>query len=477
MSQARHYWERTSGESAQLLDQLAERGEDRPVLLRGATIVSMDGAVGDFAEGDILIRGSDIAEVAQSIEAPDDAIVLELRGAIVIPGLVDGHRHSWQNSLRRLIPDATIDEYMETTHFGVAQHYRPEDMYVGNLVSLWGALDSGVTTVLDFSHNTRTPEHSDAVFESYPATGIRAVHASAAPNFGEWAQHWPDDLERLRDRYVVPGGLVSLRMAVDAARVHRIDRLLDIAREAGLGITFDGVVGRASSDEVAWLGREGKLAPDVTLVHCTALEDDAWDAIQGSGARVTLSVTSDEQIGLGDAYPPIQTVLDRGILPALSVDVEISLATDMFAQMRATLTTQRMAAAARQYRGDPDAPARITTADVLEYATVGGARANGLESLVGSITPGKRADLVVITAEEANNLPLNNAIGTVVLAADTRNVDTVFVGGRVRKWAGELVGIDLARLRDLSANSRDYLLGVSGLTASVVRSPSPRGNR
>jgi cytosine/adenosine deaminase-related metal-dependent hydrolase len=248
---------------------------------------------------------------------------------------------------------------------------------------------------------------------------------------------------------------------------------MSYARDNGFAITFDGVMGPPSSDEVEDIGRAGALGPDVTLVHCTDMSAEAWRHIAGSGARVTLAPTSDEQLGLADGIPPVQRALDSGVRPSLSVDVEISLSSDMFTQMRCVLATQRMHATQRRYRGDTSAPAFITNRDVLDFATAQGAADVGLGDQIGTLTPGKQADIVAIRAEEINNLPLNNAIGTIVQGTDTRNVDTVFIGGKLRKWRGELIGADINRVRRLAYESRDYLTARAGFAVNPVE-PAPR---
>ena len=425
----------------------------RPVLLRGGTVLTMDGT--DLPRGDVLIDGGVIAAVGASLDAPD-ASVVDVAGAIVLPGLVDGHRHCWQNAFRRLIPDADMAAYMATTHGGMALHYTPEDMYAGTLATVAGALDGGVTTVLDLSHNSRTPEHSDAVLRAYADAGIRAVHAGAPPNAGSWSEHLPEDLLRLRA--TAPDG-VTVRMAVDFRRVWPAPELFGWARAHGFGITVDAMIGAQAAAEVAGWAAAGLLGPDVTLVHCTAFPAEVWRAIADSGAAVTLAATSDQQLGLGDGVPPIQAALDHGIDPALSVDVEITLASDLYAQMRAVMTTQRMMTSG----------AGVGTRDLLRYATVAGARSVGLGSVTGRLAPGLAADVVVIGAEDVNNLPLNDAYGTVVLGTDARNVDTVFVGGRLRKWRGQLVGLDVDRLRGLVHASRDRLSALSGWATDPTR--------
>lgn len=467
------YYEQDPAVAAEVLERLEATATDprRRVLLRGATVITMDPNVGDLLRGDVLVRGSEISAVGADLgeaEGDGQALVVDLTGMVLIPGFCDAHRHCWQNQFRRVLCDVDdLDTYMASTHGGIAPHYRPEDIYIGNRVSLLGALDAGVTCLLDFAHNSRSAAHSDAAFRAYRDTGVRAVHVSAPPNAGTWDNQWPDDVARLKEEYGRSDELVTVRMGIDL-RPRPDAALVQRGRDAGVAITIDGVMGATSSFEIQQLGLAGGLGPDVTLVHCTDLTDPTWRLIADSGTRVTLAPTSDEQLGLADALPPVQKALDCGIRPSLSVDIEVALATDMFSQMRAVLATQRMHAAARRYHGDQDAPAMISTRDVLEFATVQGARDVGLAHAVGSLTPGKQADVVAIRAEDVNNFPLNNAVGTVVLGSDARNVDTVMVAGAVRKWRGALVGQDLASVRRAAYESRDYVAAQAGFPIDVL---------
>lgn len=467
----RAYYEVTDDEAARLRERLTAETHHREVLLRGATVVSMDPATGDLSPGDVLISGEKIAAVGADLlgRTGPGTVVVDMAGMILMPGLIDNHRHCWQNAFRRLIADADLDTYVATTHGGMALHYRPEDMYIGVLATVLGAIDQGVTTVVDFSHNSRSREHSDAVFAGYAEAGIRAVHASAAPNAGEWEQQWPDDLARLRDSYCAGGSsLCTVRMGLDIRRVRPVRELLRTAREEGLGITFDGVLGAGAAPEIAELAREGLLGPDVTLIHCTDLPHEVWAMLADSGTQVTLATTSDQQIGIATGLPPIQTALDHGIRPSLSVDVEISLAADMFTQMRATLMTQRMGVAMHRYRAETGCPDMLTNRDVLEFATVQGAQGNGLGAVTGTLSPGRAADIVALRAEDITNMPLNNAVGTIVQGVDSSHVDTVFVGGRLRKWRRELVGADVDRIRRQLRASRDHIAAAAGWAVDVL---------
>lgn len=467
---ARRYWQISASEWAAALERILSGPP--AVLLHGATVLTMDDAIGDLAVGDVLLRGEHVSAVGADLgsQVPDGTVVVDMGGMVLIPGLVDGHRHCWQNAFRKLIVDANLSEYIATTHGGMALHYQPEDMYIGDLATMLGALDGGVTTVLDLSHNSRTRRHSDEVLRAYVTAGIRAVHASAPPNAGEWEEQFPEDMLRLRDE-VAPenGGRTTIRMAIDMRRIRPVPELLNFARENGFAITFDGVMGPGSSAELAEWGRAGLLGPDVSIVHCTDMSDETWGLLAESGCGVTLAPTSDEQIGLADALPPIAKTLEFGIEPSLSVDVEISLASDMFTQMRTILTTQRMLATHSSYHGGGADPRLISNRDVLRYATVEGAKHVGLGHVCGRIAPGLAADIVAIRAEDVNNMPLNNAIGTVVQGTDSRNVDAVFIAGRPRKWAGAIVGIDIDEVRAQLYESRDRLAAASGWNIDITR--------
>lgn len=434
-------------------------------LFRGATVLTMDPALGELADADVLVVGDRIEAVGPGLEAPEGAEIIDARRHIIMPGFVDGHRHCWQGSLRRLITEADLPKYMSVTHDGVARHYRPEDMYAGDLVALLGALDHGFTSVLDLSHNTRSRAHADAVFRAYRDAGIRAIHASAPPNAYEWEEHWPDDLERLKE--IVAGeDLITLRMAIDMRRIRPIEELMGIARDLGLGIHIDGAMGAATSDELTGLGVAGLLGPDVSVVHATSLADAAWDQLSATGTRIVLATTSDEQLGLAGAIPPVQRLMDYRMRPGLSVDVEISLAGDPFTQMRATMLTQRMLAVADQMAGKP--PVRLLeSSEVLEWATVGGAEASGVADVTGTIAPGKQADLLLIDTDDIAAIPGGaNTAGTIVHGIDRSNIRGVLVAGKVRKWDGRLVDVDLERVRALAEASREYLLERAGFTLS-----------
>lgn len=446
-------------------DQGKDWNNGRRILLKGGTILSMDPGVGDFLAGDVLIDGTKISKVDRSVSA-DGATVIDAAGTIIIPGFVDSHRHAWQNFFRRAIPHAPLlSDYSAFTHAGIAAFCRPQDHYAGNLITGLGAISSGVTSMLDYSHNTRTAGHADRAIEAHFDSGLRAVFAYGPVSFGTWDQQYPQDIARVKRKFFSSGnGRVSLRLATSL-----IEENFALARANGVRITCDAAFVRSPPDPdyVATLmdfGRRGLLGPDVTLIHATAFPDEVFQMIRDTGTRVSLAPTSDAHYRtLGDSVTPIQKVFDYGIVAGLGVDVEVSLSGDFFSQMRMAFYVQRMLANKRSIDGDAFAPAEVHPRRILELATMGGAACNGLQNDVGSLTPGREADILMIEADDILNMPLNNAVGTVLFGADTSSVRNVFIGGRLMKWDGKLVGVDIGRVRALVHASRDHLARESGL--------------
>ncbi|MFJ1607982.1 amidohydrolase family protein [Streptomyces sp. NPDC088253] len=451
--------------SAAVLDELRRRPADRRrILFTGATIVTMDPGHGVIDRGDLLVEGDTITAVGPDLSA-GDAVVVDATGTILAPGFVDTHRHAWEAQLRRIMPDVDdLGGYVMATLAGYATVYRPEDMYIGTRLAALTAIDSGITTLLDFSHNSRTREHSDAAIEALAGTGIRGVHASMGPHFGAWDRQWPGDLTRIKDQYFSSDDqLLTLRLATLATdeiagpALAYGPELAHVAKDLDIGVSVDAVFGTSSSEAVLRWAEDGVLSPDVTLIHSTGLTSEAWKAMGDTGTTVALAPTSDAQIGLETAIPAVDEALAVGIRPGLSIDVEVALASDMFTQMRALHAIQRMRAVNAAYGTGGDL-SRITTHDVLDFATLQGARTNGLASVTGSLTPGKKADLLVVQAEDLNNMPLNDPIGTLVLGSDARNITAVLINGEPRKWNGQVLDVDLPALRSAVHASREYVL-------------------
>jgi cytosine/adenosine deaminase-related metal-dependent hydrolase len=415
----------------------------RRTLLKGGCVLSLDPKIGDFDVADVLIDGSRIVEVRPNITATADLI--DASSTIVMPGFVDTHRHMWQGALRNILPDGLLSDYGRDITGTARSVMRPEDAHAGNLVSALGAINAGVTTVLDWSHIGNSPAHADACIAALRETGIRAVYGyngSAA------------ELRRLRKTsFASNDQLLTLAYATGASPPDWA-----AAREVGASISLHA---GGSLDAVAAV-----MGPDVTYIHGTTFTGEAWKRIAGSGGH--LSIAAPIEMEMGHGIPPIQAALDHGIRPSLSVDVETQMPSDFFTQMRTIFTLQRMQALARQRNGEANVPRLLTVKEVVEFGTVAGARANRLDSRVGTLTPGKDADIVMLRLDAINVLPVNNAYGAIVLGMDTSNVDTVIIRGTIRKRHGQLVGVDLARINRLAEQSRDYILGKTGWRRSRI---------
>ena len=432
------------------------------ILVRRATIISMDPKIGDVVQGDILIEGKKLVAVGGALNV-SGAETIDASNMIAIPGFVDAHRHSWEGQLRRINPNAaTLDAYSAATHQSFAKAYRPEDMYAGNLVTALGCIDSGITCIIDNSHNSRSAKHSDMAIKALFDSGIRGVHASGAPQAGDWDHQWPQDLSRLKKQFFASDDqLVTLRIFAGPVREQWA-----LARQLGLRITME-FQGPAMAKLMDQFAADNLLGPDVTFNHCGNLPESTWENIKKAGVTIDVCPRSDSQYGLGEGFPAYQHALDHGLKPGFSIDNETSYSTDMFTEMRVAFHIQRAVATNRRVNGDAKAPAPVSVRDVLECATVNGAVCAGLADKIGSLTPGKEADLVLIRTDDINLYPSNNAIGTVVAAADRSNVDTVIIGGVVKKRHGKLVGVDPAHIRKLADESRRYLFAKTGYKPDI----------
>jgi len=409
-------------------------------LLKGGTIISMDAKIGDLAKGDVLVEGAKIAAIAPEITAAG-AQVIDAANSIIMPGLVDCHRHSWEAQLRRINPNSpTLADYSNATHLSFAKFYRPQDHYVGNYLTAVGCIDYGITCVIDNSHNSRSAAHSDAAVEALIDGGIRAVHASGPPGAGDWAHQWPQDLERLQKKYFSSTDqLVTLRMFSGPIREN-----WEFARKLGLRITteFQGPQQAALLDPLA---ADKLVGPDNTFNHCGALPERTWQIIVDSGANIDVCPRSDAQYALGEGVCALQHAWDHGIKPGFSVDNETSYSGDMFMEMRVAFYLQRAVAKNKAFLGDQNPP-----------------------------KPLMKADIVLIQTDELNLYPPNNALGVVVQAADRGNVDTVIIGGRVRKYRGKVVGLDMNRLKGIVDESLGHLFTAVGYKPDIFAELLPK---
>jgi 5-methylthioadenosine/S-adenosylhomocysteine deaminase len=429
-------------------------------LIRGGTVLSLDPSVGDFTNADVLIDGGEIVQIGPGLAAAD-AEVIDASGMIVMPGFVDSHRHIWEGLLRNIGTDVPLEgrsSYISFVLHKLAPAFRAEDAYIGDLISALGAIDAGITTLLDWSHIQGSPAHTDAVVQALRDSGLRAVFAYGFPWWGKWEERQPSWFVRAAsEHFSTKDQMLTLALAAPGPEFTDFEVTRDhwkLARETGARITTHVGVGSYGQDgKVQEMGEAGLLGPDTTYIHCTTLNDTEIQMIVDTGG--TVSLASPVEMMMGHGMPPIQKFLDRGLRPSLSVDVETNVPSDMFNQMRSVLALQRASATAH---GKTPLP----TTEVLACATIEGARANGLDSKVGTLTPGKRADLIMLRTDRINVTPLNHPATAVVAGMDTGNVDTVLIDGRVMKRHGQLLHVDWPAVKRMAAESRDHVIAKSG---------------
>ena len=440
---------------------LARVQGQRRILLRGGVVLTLDRGIGDFAQADVLIENGKIREVRPNISVSgDDAAVIDATNRIVVPGFIDTHHHFYQGLLRSILTNGLLNpDYSRDIGNTLTPAYAPADAYAGVLVTALGMIDMGTTTAVDTSQVSHTPEHSDACIRALQESGIRAVYAywrGSGPDM-----RYPQDIVRLQRTYFSSQDqllTLALGAVLDA-------KVFAYAREAGVRCVSHGVSNNTERTLLE-LGRAGLLRPGDEYIHCTHLSDTAWRLLKDTGAQI--SIAAPIEMAMGHGLPPIQAALDHGIRPSLSSDVDATMAQDPFTIMRSAFTLQRLMLLQRARGGEQNLPPLLTCRDVLEFATIEGARCAGLESKVGTLTPGKEADIVLLTADRLNVWPLNNAPGAVVNVMNPSNVDTVFIAGKVKKWRGHLVGVDAARVLRVVQEARDAVVRRAGFQMNLL---------
>ena len=438
------------------------------LLISGGHVVTLDPKIGDLPQGDVLIRNGRIAAVGAGLasRAPG-ARVVDARGRVVMPGLVDTHRHVWQGALGGHTGQVSLSGYSAAVIAGLAPHYTPEDLYAGTLWGALQALNAGITTVADWSHNLSTPRHADANVRALHDSGIRGVFLYGGPGpdgpafFGVPAPQHPDDARRAQAEHFADqiSGRLRMGMALRGPAFTTPEATKNdfaFARELGLPISIHvGMAGFPGSVET--LDKLGLLGPDINYVHANQLSDREFGLIAGSGGSISLCPSVDMLMALG-TYPATGQALARGIPAGLGVDTTTGTGTDLFTEMRLALAAERSRANAGAVRREEAVEAvELNQRDMLKLATLGAARVWRLDHEVGSLTPGKQADVTVIDMRPLHLDGFGDPVATLVMGAGPVDVETVLVGGEIVKAGGTLQGPLAERARQLMHESRANL--------------------
>ena len=513
------------------LQNLVGDGRRRRILLRGGVVLSLDPRVGDFEKADVLIDGKTIAQIAPNIAA-GDAEVVDCTGTIVMPGFITTHHHQYETLGRSIIADGRLNGvWPEETYGSVVQNiwttgriaepgtapgtpgkiiwdlgrvpYDPEDCYIAEVVACLSEISEGITCGTDTSQANHTPAHTDAMIKGLMDSGRRTLFDYSGGS-DRSAEGIP---------YEYPGAMNDTTKGL--GRIAKTyfsskDQLVTLGFSGGSGPAFRGAnytgwqLGRSFSAflnshggggnavEAAKDPRNGTDWSDVTAVHCTRWQDESlaqigqgsagypnksdskrWEIWRDRGAHVSLANMIEMEMGHG--MPPFQQALNHGILPSLSPDVDTDMTTDPFTLMRGAFCLQRALANDLAFKesnpGNLPIPQLLTSRQCIEMATIAGAAASGLLGKVGTLTPGKEADIVVLEARSINTWPMNNVPGTIVTMMNPRHVRDVLIAGKVVYWKHGLVGWNVDRVLTQVQQARDRVLARINGPAKIGKVP------
>jgi len=450
-------------------------------ILRGGKVVTMEPSRSLVETADILIEDGKIAAIEPGIDRPD-AEIIDIDGMIAFPGFVDTHRHIWQTAIRGVAANWTLVDYVKHIRLGYATVYHPEDVYLSNLVGALEAIDSGITTVCDFSHIMNSPEHADAALEGLVQSGIRALFCYGFYEVPLKNRYFASHQDRIRDAERILKSELYNRQRLVTMNVALTEQgLVDdettkkevlFARHNGLRMTAHvGTIG--SPHGIRKLYDQGLMGPDFLFVHCNRSTDEELRIVADYGSAVSVTPETELQMGMG--FPVTGRLLRLGMKPSIGIDIVSDCSGDMFTQMRLALQVERALQNEKLIR-ENQVPTKIplTVLDALRFATVNGAAAVGMMSEIGTLAPGKHADIAVLNTDRINFMPEADPVEAIVLQARPENIDTVLIGGQIRKRHGKLTGVDLAALREAIRRSKERIRGLvetadRELTAEYVK--------
>ena len=464
------------------------------LLIENAAVVTMDSAIGDFERANILVENGRIAAIRPGLEAAD-AERIDASSMIAMPGMVDTHRHTWQTGLRGILADGNIPDYLRGFRLQMATRYRPQDMYAGNYLGGLDALNSGVTTLVDYCHNILDLDYAHASVNGLRDSGVRALygHGMVPVTSNTWSESrggsasgldWDDFATRsswareIRQEYfssddqLLRFGIAPQELAV--APIADVKREFELARELGARITFHSnqVLVRRLFKDIEVLDANALLGDDLLLVHCNFNTDHEWELLRDTG--VTISVCAETEMQMGMGFPVIREAVENTPGPSLGIDCTSSTGGDMISHARLVLQATRWREDQPQYEQMRQPTVmRWKTRNALEWLTVNGARAAGVGDLVGSLTPGKRADIVLLEMGGVSQAGWNRreAAAAIVAQTNSGNVDTVIVDGVIVKRAGKLVHVDVNAALSTLARSSEYLFEQMDLNGGFIPEP------
>jgi 5-methylthioadenosine/S-adenosylhomocysteine deaminase len=442
-----------------------------PIVFRGGLVLTLDDRRTIIRNGDVVVVGDRIAAVGEQLAAPEGAYEIDASGGIIMPGMIDTHRHMWQTAMRGYGADWTLTQYFVWYYLQFGKLFRPEDIYAGNYLSALEALDTGVTTSVDWSHGLQTTQHADAAVDALTAVPGRFVlgYGNIQQSPWEWSTS-PEFRDFVNRRITIGDDMLGFQICFDLPARDNDEwperAAFEVARELGVAVsTHSGVWNVTKDDSIKWMYDNGFMGPSNIYVHAASLSADSYHRIAATGGSVSVSAESEASAGQG--YPTTWECRKYGIPISLSNDTSVWWNADMFAAMRQTLNADRIREHHEAHlKGETITNLSARAQHAVEWATRGGAKALGWDSLIGSLEVGKKADIVLLKHDQDPAMgPIINPYGHVVYQAQRADVHTVVVNGRVVKHNHQLLVGNVAAAKANAERTVEYLVSQMGYDA------------
>lgn len=408
--------------------------EEQNFLIRNVQVLSMDEEIGDPERSSVLVENGLIKEISPQINAPEGITVIDGTDGILLPGLIDNHWHLWTSLLRSMSGRREGEGYFPMTE-RYSKLYSPEDMYLAAKYAAAEAINAGITTLNDFNHNARSPEHVMASFNALAEMGMRGHVAYGV--YRDMPSDTPTDWEGIGqvNKHVSENEKyrnISLGLGARSVTSQFLEEDWNKAREMDLLISIHASSNPQQKGQIADLYKKGLLGKDVNIIHGNSITPEEIEMVKESGASITMTPFSEMRIGFG--LPKVNELMRVGVNLAIGVDTtSLSGNIDHFATMKVLLNLGN-ALALNEFHINPR--------DILKMATIDASRLLGIEDRTGSVTPGKAADLIMLKKDDLNFSASTQPYHLIVEAAQPENVEFVSVGGKILKRNGELMGFD-----------------------------------
>jgi cytosine/adenosine deaminase-related metal-dependent hydrolase len=443
-------------------------------ILKNAQVISMDDNIGDFDKADILVNNDKIINVSKDIKIDSNVESVDCSNMIIAPGFINTHIHTWQTGLRGVAADWTLTDYLKAVHSGLASYFTPDDIEIANYVGALHQIHSGTTTLVDWCHNNPTPDHTNSAINGLRNSNVRAIFLHGSPkhppkdgqkHFSEIPMPKSEIIRLRKEEFNSNKDLLSLGLAVlgpQQSTMEVCEEDFKLANDLDMFISMHIGGKFLTPNGFDELNKLNLLNSKTNIVHANRITDDMLNML--INANVTFSLTPEVELQMGFGNPLTKRLIELKGRMAFGSDIESAMAADMFSVIRTSLQAVRHEITLESYNNDNKPPEimSVTSRNALEWATVDAASVLSMEKIIGSITPGKKADLIMFKKDEINFSPTHNPIASILFHSGPRDIDSVIVNGKFLKRDGNLIDKKLPLLLEKLNESgqrivRDFL--------------------